>query len=135
VGGKSFQYGIMINSADGSYPVPTTPGLFSHPAKLGDTLTIYALGLGLTDQNVADGAASPTSPLANVPVSYFTIGGGFDYPVQDGAILFAGLAPGFVGLYQINMTIPMDAPVGNSVGLQLHQGSATSNPVYLAISK
>jgi uncharacterized protein (TIGR03437 family) len=135
VGGQSYQYGIIVNAADGSFPIPATPGLLSHPAKLGDTLTIYALGLGLTDQSVTDGAASPTSPLANAPVSYITIGGGFYYPVQDGTIQFAGLAPGFVGLYQINLTIPQDAPLGNLIALELHQGTATSNQVYIAISK
>jgi uncharacterized protein (TIGR03437 family) len=134
VGGQSYRYAIAVNASDGSFPIPTTPGLNSHPAKLGDTLTIYALGLGLTDKSVADGAASPTSPLANAPVSYITIGGGFYYPVQDGSITFAGLAPGFVGLYQINMTIPQDAPVGSTIALQLHQPNGFSNQVYIAIS-
>jgi len=134
VGGQSYKYGIIVNASDGSYPVPTTAGLFSHPAKIGDTVTIYALGMGVTNQNVADGAASPSSPLATVPVSYITIGGGFYYPVQDGTIQFAGLAPGFVGLYQINLTIPQDAPTGNAIALELHQGSAVSNQVFMAIS-
>jgi uncharacterized protein (TIGR03437 family) len=138
-GGRTYEYGIMINATDGSYPVPTTPGLFSHPAKRGDTLTIYALGLGLTDQSVADGAPSPSSPLANTPVPTVIIGGGFDGTASDGAVLFSGLAPGFVGLYQINVTIPSDAPLGNAIGLEIQFGlgtnsSVTSNPVYVAIS-
>ena len=134
VGGYSYRYAIATNASDGSFPIPVTAGLNSHPAKLGDTLTIYALGLGVTDKSVADGTASPTSPLANSPVSYITIGGGFYYPVQDGAITFAGLAPGFVGLYQINMRIPQDAPIGNTIAMELHQPNGISNQVYIAIS-
>jgi uncharacterized protein (TIGR03437 family) len=137
--GRSYQFGIMINASDGSYPVPTTPGLFSHPAKRGDTVTVYMLGLGLTDQQVADGAASPTSPLANTPTPTVIIGGGFDGTASDGAVQFCGLAPGFVGLYQLNVTIPSDAPLGNAIAFELQFGSGTSspvtsNPVYLAIS-
>jgi uncharacterized protein (TIGR03437 family) len=132
--GETFFYGIMINASDGSYPVPTTPGLFSHPAKRGDTLTIYALGLGLTDQTVADGAASPFSPLANTPPPTVIIGGGFTGTATDGTVQFSGLTPGSVALYQINVVIPQDAPLGNAVALEIQLGSATSNPVYLAIS-
>jgi uncharacterized protein (TIGR03437 family) len=62
------------------------------------------------------------------------IGGGFDGTASDGAVQFSGLAPGFVGLYQVNVTIPSDAPLGNSIALEIQLGSATSNPVYLAIS-
>jgi uncharacterized protein (TIGR03437 family) len=35
-----------------------------------------------------------------------TIGG------RNATVLFAGLAPGFVGLYQVNALVPMDAPAG-----------------------
>jgi uncharacterized protein (TIGR03437 family) len=114
--------------------VPTTPGLFSHPAKRGDTVTIYALGLGATNPTVADGAASPSSPLASTPLPTVIIGGGFTGTASDGTVIFSGLAPGFVGLYQINVTIPQDAPLGNAVALEIQLASATSNPVFLAIS-
>jgi uncharacterized protein (TIGR03437 family) len=132
--GRTYDYGIMTNFADGSFPVPTTPGLFSHPAKRGDTLTIYVIGMGLTDQSVPDGVASPSSPLANTPLPTVIIGGGFDGTASDGAVLFSGLAPGFVGLYQVNVTIPPDAPLGNAIALEIQVDGATSNPVYLAIS-
>ena len=137
--GRSYQFGIMVNAADGSFPIPTTPGLLSHPAKRGDTVTVYMLGLGLTDQQVADGVASPSSPLANTPVPTVIIGGGFDGTASDGVVQFSGLAPGFVGLYQLNVTIPADAPLGNAIAFVLQFGTGTSNPVtsnpvYLAIS-
>jgi uncharacterized protein (TIGR03437 family) len=134
VNSQTYYYGIMTNASDGSFPVPTTPGLFSHPAKRGDTVTIYALGLGATNPTVADGAASPSSPLASTPLPTVIIGGGFTGTASDGTVIFSGLAPGFVGLYQINVTIPQDAPLGNAVALEIQLASATSNPVFLAIS-
>jgi uncharacterized protein (TIGR03437 family) len=134
VNGQTFNYGIMINSSDGSYPVPMTTGLFSHPAKRGDTVTIYLLGMGSTDQNVADGAPSPASPLANTPTPTVIFGGGFAPSATDAKVLFSGLAPGFVGLYQLNVTIPADAPLGDAVAMEIQVAGATSNPVYLAIS-
>jgi uncharacterized protein (TIGR03437 family) len=132
---QTFDYGIMINASDYSYPVPTTPGLFSHPAHRGDTITVYGLGFGLTDQSVADGAASPSSPLANTPAPAVYLGGGFSGSASDSTVLFSGLAPGYVGLYQLNFTIPADAPLGNAIAFEVQVAGATSNPVYLAISQ
>jgi len=138
--GQTFYYGIIVNSSDGSFPVPTTAGLLSHPAKPGDTLTIYGLGFGLTNQSVADGAASPSSPLAVTPVPSVILGGGFAGTATDGTVLFSGLTPGSVGLYQINLTLPADSPIGNAIALEIQltdpstNAIYTSNPVYLAIS-
>jgi uncharacterized protein (TIGR03437 family) len=46
---------------------------------------------------------------------------------------YAGLAPGLVGLYQVNVQVPNDAPTGNAVSLALSVGGATSNTVTIAI--
>jgi len=129
------EYGIITNQ-DGSFPMPATPGLNSHPAKPGDVLTIYAIGLGATNPAVADGAAAPASePLARTPLPIVTFGGGFNGSPTPGTVFYSGLTPGFVGLYQINVTIPADAPIGNAVGLQFSVGGATSNGVFLAIGR
>jgi len=47
--------------------------------------------------------------------------------------LFAGLAPGFIGLYQVNAQIPQNLVPGMAVGLQLRQGEAVSNLAVLTI--
>jgi uncharacterized protein (TIGR03437 family) len=74
----------------------------------GETLVIYATGLGVTQPAVPEGTASPTP--AAVSVRHFTIV--FNY--NCGTIVtvtpnFVGLTPGQVGLYQVNFVAPQPA--------------------------
>ncbi len=86
---------------------------------------MYATGLGGTFASTADGIAGSGSVLApNIPTA--TIG---EIPAKVG---FAGIA-GYVGLYQINVTVPQGAPSGSAVPLVLTIGSVTSNTVTIAI--
>jgi uncharacterized protein (TIGR03437 family) len=48
-------------------------------------------------------------------------------------VSFAGLAPGFVGLYQVNIPIPAATPPGSGVSLTLKQGGQISNAVEIAL--
>jgi uncharacterized protein (TIGR03437 family) len=54
--------------------------------------------------------------------------GGINAPVH-----FAGLAPGFVGLYQVNVQAPAGVTAGSAVPLVLTQAGVSSNTVTLAI--
>jgi uncharacterized protein (TIGR03437 family) len=125
-------YGIIVNQ-DQSFPMPPTPGINSHPARPGDTLVIYAIGLGATTPAVANGVASPGSTLATVPNVGVMFGGGFASPAIPGTVVFAGLTPGLVGLYQVNVIVPQELPVNNELGLMLTVGRASSLPVFVAI--
>ena len=122
-------YGIIVNQ-DASFPLPATPGVNARPARAGDTLVIYAIGLGPTSPAVASGEASPSSPLAPVIPAPNVVLGTLFGPGATIAPFYAGLTPGFVGLYQINFTVPADAPRGDAVTLFLDSGS---NKVSLAI--
>jgi uncharacterized protein (TIGR03437 family) len=49
-------------------------------------------------------------------------------------VTFYGLAPGFVGLYQVNAQVPAGLPAGDAVPLVLTIGGQSSNTVTVAIS-
>jgi uncharacterized protein (TIGR03437 family) len=97
------------------------------PAAPGENLVIYLTGLGATSVTVPSGAASPTSPLAivtNTPVLMLN-----SNPVP---LLFAGLTPGLVGLYQINFQVPTTLANGNYT-LAINQNGVTSNSTLLPV--
>ncbi len=130
-------YGIIVNQ-DGSLVAPTGAASGSHPAKIGDALTIYAIGLGATTPAVATGASAPAAePLARiVPTPTVLFGGGF-VTETPGNVLFAGLTPNFVGLYQINVIVPPNLPTTGvliPVTISLN-GGINSNTVYIILMK
>jgi uncharacterized protein (TIGR03437 family) len=52
---------------------------------------------------------------------------------QNAAVQFAGLAPGFVGLYQVNAVIPQGVSTGPAVPVTIAQSGASSNQATIAI--
>jgi uncharacterized protein (TIGR03437 family) len=118
-----------LNAASGQAPssggpavthVDGSPVTASNPASAGETLVMYAVGLGVVGPGiygaVTAGQASPSSPAtrtglamqynytANLPPSrpaHFP-----NINATDPTIQFAGLTPGLVGLWQINFTVP-----------------------------
>jgi hypothetical protein len=92
------------------------------PAKPGEVIVLYAYGLGLTSPD-APPAGSPApvpAPQVKNPLRIqfdFRPSAGPSIPEVDpkdtslSPILFAGLAPGQVGLYQINVKLPDPFPV------------------------
>jgi uncharacterized protein (TIGR03437 family) len=130
----SSPYGIVINSSDGTLALPSNLGVPAHPAHPGDVVTIYALGLGPVTPSVSTGTGAPASPpLAQTinPVQVY-FGGGFITPTQA-TPQYAGLAPNFVGLYQINVAIPADAPLGN-IPVMINMPGHVSNFIEMAIA-
>ena len=91
----------------------------SNPIHRRDTVVIYLTGLGQTSPLVADGMPAPGNPLANALTMPVVDLAGVTLPV-----LYAGLAPGEVGVYQINATVPSNAPEGLGIPLTVTQGLA-----------
>ncbi len=100
----------------------------SNPAHAGSTVLLYCTGLGPVTHQPATGAASPFNPIAATTATpSVSIGG------APATVAFSGLAPGLVGLYQINAIIPAASPKGNAVPVSIAIGGASSNTVTLAI--
>jgi uncharacterized protein (TIGR03437 family) len=113
----------------------------SNPALRGSVITLYGTGQGQVSPAVPDGFPAPSQPLANtvtVPTSdaktcvnsqpsmCVAIGNSF------GTVQFSGLAPGFVGLWQINVIIPQDVTPGN-VNVRVLINGTPSNLVSIAV--
>jgi uncharacterized protein (TIGR03437 family) len=112
-----------ITHADGT-PVGTDCLYPGHPVSPGETIVIYAVGLGATDPTVKTGEAAPSPAPTKLPISV-PMFLSFLYPPEnnfvarpsvwlpvDGPVYpeYAGLVPGYVGLYQINLKVPTQLP-------------------------
>ena len=100
----------------------------TNPAARGSVIQIFATGLGATNPLVPSGTPAPSSPLARVINELTATVGGLSVPAQ-----FAGLAPGYVGLYRVDVVIPPAAGPGSAVELTLLQNDVPSNTVTVAI--
>jgi uncharacterized protein (TIGR03437 family) len=89
------------------------------PLPRGQVLQVYATGLGATTKQ---GQYSVTSTAVTAVVNGTELATGF-----------AGLAPGYVGLYQVNVPIPATLPPGSGISLTLKQGGQLSNAVTIAL--
>ena len=134
-------YGIVTNFSQGQncplppeVPCPIGPGL-SAPARPGDAIVIWATGLGSVTPAVASGAAAPFDPLSvSDAIPDVLVGFGiFGLPVRP---FFAGLAPGFVGLFQINLFLPVQLATNDRTPVTLEfSDGRRSNTVEIAIER
>ncbi len=131
------QPGVFTQNQSGSGPgsilgqkVGGNPALntAANPASAGDYLWIYCTGLGTVTPSVAAGAAASTTTLSYTDNTVTVTVGGIDAQVT-----FAGLAPGYVGLYQVNAIIPAGVTAGPSVPVVVSAAGAASAPVTVAI--
>jgi uncharacterized protein (TIGR03437 family) len=97
------------------------------PAKQGEVVLIYLTGLGAVTPAIGDGDAGPLSPLSTT-VAPTTVYFGPSF----GTVQYSGLAPGAVGLYQLNVEIPPNAPTGD-VSLDISAPGCEASQVRIPI--
>lgn len=114
-------YAVALHSDDYSLVTP------DNPAYRGEVLILYTTGLGPVDAFIRDGYGAPSNPLANTKFPFRVVLGG-----EDTRLYFSGLAPGFVGLYQVNMRVPDDLPSGD-LTLKILSEYANSQTVLLTV--
>jgi uncharacterized protein (TIGR03437 family) len=107
-------------------PIGAFPG--SKPAQPGETVSVFCTGLG----NVTN-APDPGSPALSNPLSHTLNTPVVTLGSQPVPVTFSGLAPGFVGLYQVNVQIPTGAPSGSAVPMALKIGGVVSNTATIAV--
>ena len=79
----------------------------ANPAVRGNVIQLFVNGLGPVDNRPPSGEQTPYPPLVTTLATPTVTIGGKNAPVG-----FSGMAPFIVGLYQINVTVPPDAPTG-----------------------
>ena len=89
------------------------------PARRGEAVVIYATGLG---------AVTGSGALKSVQNTVTAVA-----REQELRVLYAGLTPGFIGLYQINLVIPVTLAPGIEIPLTLRQGNWESVPVDISV--
>jgi uncharacterized protein (TIGR03437 family) len=101
----------------------------SNPAKVGSTILAYLTGSGPVNTAVPDGAAASASPLASAMSQASALVGSI--PAQ---VAFTGLAPGFVGLTQMNIIVPSSLASGD-YPLTVTIAGKTSNAGIISVSQ
>ena len=127
--------GVFTNPADGlgvaaALHADYSPITEKSPAQSGENISVYLTGLGQVFPPISDGAPGSSSSLNNTvntiaaSINDPTTGVGTPAPVG-----YSGLAPGYAGLYQVNLTIPIGLTAGDNyleIDILNSAGSQTS---------
>jgi uncharacterized protein (TIGR03437 family) len=92
------------------------------PAQGGQVIVLYAGGMGQTTPK-SDYGVVPTLPasiarLSDLEVTFNGI------PLDRALIFYAGITPGYAGLYQVNLTLPLDAPPDPEIRVRIGNQSS-----------
>ncbi len=99
----------------------------TQPAAAGTVIAAYITGAGAVGPSGVTGGAAPSNPLSRVTENVTATIGSLPASVQ-----FAGLAPGFAGLYQVNIQVPQMSP--GQYPLQISVGGVVCNAAPLNIN-
>jgi uncharacterized protein (TIGR03437 family) len=97
------------------------------PALRGSVIMLFGTGFGPVSPSVGSGQPGQDSQNLTVQTPLVLFG---DRP---GKVLYSGLAPGLVGVYQVNVEVPADAPTGDSVSIIVGIGGRGTNTARMSI--
>lgn len=120
----------FAGETQGAVVIANTAALASvaRPARPGEYISIFCTGLGPVTNQPPTGFAAPSAPLSRTLSTPMVRIGNVDCTPQ-----FSGLAPGFLGLYQVDAQVPADVPPGDRVPLSMTIGGTQSNVVTVAV--
>ena len=114
---------LAAAALDASYALITA----AHPAVRGQVVQLFVNGLGAVTHQPADGEIALANPLSQTTATPVVKIGS-----QTAAVQFSGMAPGIVGLYQVNVVVPANLTPG-AQPITIAIGGQTSPPSTLAI--
>jgi uncharacterized protein (TIGR03437 family) len=124
LGGR--QHVVALFSGTLTYVLPVAvPGVLTSRARAGDSITLYGVGFGPVTPDIPAGQIVQQT---NALQSAFQVA----FAGVPATVTYAGFAPGYVGLYQINVTVPT-VTASDSVPLTFTLGGA-SGPQNLFIA-
>jgi uncharacterized protein (TIGR03437 family) len=98
----------------------------SNPASPGETINIECAGLGTVVPSIDAGTVGPDSSSTARAVNVQING-------TSATVVSAGLKPGAVGIYQIQVVVPSDAMPSATAAVQVSVGERVGEPVSIAI--
>lgn len=127
VGSKQYVYAAKANGSVVSGG--NIPGIASNPARQGETVVMFGTGFGAVSpfSTPYAGQIASTAATLGFPVSV-KLGG------LNATVAYQGLAPGFVGLYQFNIVIPIGLASGDALMEVTQSGEAIAQTLYLPIA-
>ena len=128
-----FAPGIFTTNSQGTGPGAILDSSYrlvdsSNPVSAGTNILIYGTGLGAVTNQPDTGSPALANRLSwttNIPA--VTIGG------TPAPVSFYGLAPGYVGLYQVNAQVPAGLAANVATPVRLYIGGVQSNTVTIAV--
>jgi uncharacterized protein (TIGR03437 family) len=118
----------VLIAGTGTIAAPVGAFANARPALRGEFISIYCNGLGAVNNPAGSGRPANSNPLSNTISTPTVQIGGVTAPV-----IFSGLAPGFAGLYQVNVQVPAAVSTGSQVPVVLSTNGVSSNTVTMAI--
>jgi uncharacterized protein (TIGR03437 family) len=97
------------------------------PALRGEFVMLYVTGLGAVANQPPTGSAASDASSPTLAIPSVTISG------SPALVSFAGLAPGYVGVYQLNVLIPEAVLPGSNVALNLSINGVAAKQMTLAV--
>jgi uncharacterized protein (TIGR03437 family) len=116
--GPSGSGAVAALNQDNSVHTPT------NPIAPTEVLQLFGTGAGKVPGAPPEGTLTPSEIIPTPSLPRVSIGGRF---VPDDHVLFSGMAPGLLaGVWQVNVRIPQDAPLGSSIQIIVYLNDVSS---------
>jgi uncharacterized protein (TIGR03437 family) len=114
--GDGAQRAALFHAVDGTLVIP------DYPAERDEVVVLYATGLGRANPPVPTGELNPPDPVSSTIEDVSVSIGGQPY-----VVLWSGLAPGFLGVFQIHLYVPGNRIRGDDLPIVVSAGANDSD--------